>query len=148
MRNLKVTAPALFVLPLALTTLAMPLFAQVKSSAITGTVTDQSGAVVPNAAITVTEQETNTTTTAQSDSKGEYNVPYLPIGRYTLTVTVSGFRTYRKIDINLASATTVREDVPLSVGNTTTSIDVKADARYSFGSSGRENGGRSAQYQQ
>jgi hypothetical protein len=119
----RVTAVLLF----ALATEA-PIFAQVKSSAITGTVTDQTGAVLPNATVTVVEQSTNTTTAAQSDGKGEYTVPYLPLGHYTLTVTVSGFQTYRKTDINLASATTLRADVPMSVGNTATSIDVKADA--------------------
>jgi hypothetical protein len=101
---------------------------QVKSSAITGTVTDQTGAVLPNATITVTEQATNTTATTQSDSKGEYAVPYLPIGKYTLTVNAAGFKTYRKADINLAGNTTVRADVPMAIGNTTATVQVEADA--------------------
>jgi hypothetical protein len=118
----------LLMLLFALATQIRPLFAQVKSSAITGTVTDKSGAVLPNATITAVEQDTNVTTSAQSDSKGEYSVPYLPIGHYTITVTAPGFTTYRKTDIPLASATTVRADVPMAVGNATISVDVKADA--------------------
>jgi len=108
MSKLSISARAFLVLLLALATGAGPSFAQVKSSAITGTVTDQSGAVLPNATVTVTEQSTNTITTVQSDSKGEYSVPYLPIGHYTLTVTAQGFKSYKKTDINLAGDTTVR----------------------------------------
>ena len=128
MRKLRITSRVFLVLLLALATGASPLFAQVKSSAITGTVTDTTGAVVPNATVTVLEQETNVSTTAQSNSQGEYNVPYLPIGHYTLSVTANGFESYRKTDINLASATTLRADVPLAIGSTTVSIDVKANA--------------------
>src|SRR5258707_15684105 len=108
MRKLRITARVCLVLLLAIATEARPLFAQVKSSAITGTVTDATGAVVPNAAIAVTEQATNVSTTAQSNDKGEYSVPYLPLGKYTLSVTATGFSTYRKTDINLAGNTTVR----------------------------------------
>jgi hypothetical protein len=128
MRKIRISARVLLVLLLALATEARPLFAQVKSSAITGTVTDTTGAVVPNAAITVTEQETNVSTTAQSNDKGEYSVPYLPIGKYTLSVTATGFSTYKKTDINLAGATTVRADVPMAIGSTTSSIEVTANA--------------------
>ncbi len=128
MRKLRITARVFLVLLFALATGASPLFAQVKSSAITGTVTDQTGAVVPNAAITVTEQATNVSTTAQSNDKGEYNVPYLPIGKYTLTVTATGFSTYKKTDINLAGDTTVRADVPMAIGTATSSIEVTANA--------------------
>ena len=128
MRQLIITARVLLVLLLVLATPASRIFAQVKSSAITGTVTDKTGAVVPNATITVTEQATNTSTSAQTTSKGEFSVPYLSLGRYTLTVTAAGFETYRKTDINLAGDTTVREDIPMSVGATTMSVDVKADA--------------------
>ena len=128
MRKITIAAQVFLVLLLALITEARPSFAQVKSSTITGTVTDQTGAVLPNAAVTVTQQETNTSTNVQSDSKGEYTVPYLAIGHYTLTVSAPGFETYRKTDINLAGGVSVRADVPMAVGNTTVSVDVKADA--------------------
>lgn len=128
MKKLKIAGRVFLVFLLALATEARPLFAQVKSSAITGTITDPTGAVLPNVMVTVTEQETNTTTTAQSDSKGEYSVPYLPLGRYTVTVAATGFRTYRKTDINLAGATTVRADILMAVGTATQSVEVKADA--------------------
>ncbi|MEO6802801.1 MAG: carboxypeptidase-like regulatory domain-containing protein, partial [Granulicella sp.] len=124
----RIIARVFLVLLLALAIDGSPLFAQVKSSAITGTVTDQSGAVVPNATVSVLEQQTNTTTPARSDNAGTYSVPYLPIGHYTLTVTAPGFQTYRKTDINLAGATTVRADVPLIIGNAASTVEVKANA--------------------
>lgn len=128
MRQLRIGVRVLLVLLLTLATQGSPLSAQVKSSAITGTVTDKTGAVVPNATVTVVEQETSTSTTAQTTAGGEYTVPYLPLGHYTLVVKAPGFETYRKIDIILASGTTARQDVPLSIGSTTVSVEVKADA--------------------
>jgi len=118
----------LLAMVVTLVALGNPLFAQVKSSAITGTVTDQSGAVMPNVTITVTQQETNTSTKTESGSNGGYTVPYLPIGHYTLSVTAPGFSTYRKTDIVLAGGATVRADVPLAIGNTTATIEVQANA--------------------
>jgi hypothetical protein len=128
MKQLRISVRILMVLVLAFTTNDRSMLAQVKSSAITGTVTDQSGAIVPNATVTVLQQETSTSTATQTTAKGEYTVPYLPIGHYTLTVSAPGFSTYRKSDINLPGETTAREDIPLSLGTTTTSVDVKADA--------------------
>lgn len=127
-RKFRIPARAFLVLLLALAIAASPSFAQVKSSAITGTVTDQSGAVLPNATITVTQQETNTVTKVKSDSTGGYTVPYLPIGTYTLTVTSPGFKTYRKTSINLAGNTTLRADVHMAIGSTSSTVEVTADA--------------------
>ena len=95
----------LLALLIALATLSSPLFAQVKSSAITGTVTDASGAVLPGAKVTVTETETSTVNTTQTNEVGQYNVPYLPIGKYNVEVTMEGFQTVRKTDIDLAGGT-------------------------------------------
>jgi hypothetical protein len=105
-----------------------PLSAQVKSSAITGTVTDPQGAVVSNATVTVTNDETGVRSETKTTDKGDYTVPYLPVGVYTLKVNATGFETYRKTDIALVSATTVREDIPLAVGSATATVSVRADA--------------------
>src|SRR5205814_5975922 len=113
---------------IALATLSSPLFAQVKSSAINGTVTDSSGAVLPGAKVTVTETGTGTVNTTQTNETGKYNVPYLPIGKYTVAVTMEGFQTFRKTDIDLPGGTTLRNDVALQVGSTTTSVEVMAEA--------------------
>jgi hypothetical protein len=105
-----------------------PLSAQVKSSAITGIVTDPSGAVVLNATVAVVNEETGISAETKTSDKGEYTVPYLPVGRYTVTISATGFETYRKTGIVLESATTVREDIPLVMGQTNATVTVRADA--------------------
>ena|GEM_PF-419940 len=104
------------------------LSAQVKSSSIVGTVTDTNGDVVTGAKVVVTEEATNVSTEAATSSKGEFSVPYLPIGSFTLEVSAPGFETYRKTGIMLASATAVRNNVKLTVGSTTASVTVEANA--------------------
>src|SRR5690349_14702693 len=83
-------------------------YAQIRSATIAGTVTDAEGAVIPNAEVVVTEQSTNVSTPTKSTAAGEFTVPYLPAGTYTVTVNVQGFQTYVVKDIVLASTQTVR----------------------------------------
>src|SRR5437868_189559 len=118
----------LLALLMALAAWSSPLFAQVKSSAITGTVTDSTGAILPGAKVTVTETGTGTVNTTQTNEQGQYTVPYLPLGKYTVEVTAEGFQTFRKTDIDLAGGTTIRNDVALQVGSTTTAVEVVAEA--------------------
>src|SRR5215467_10209809 len=118
----------LLALLIALATLSSALFAQVKSSAFTGTVTDSSGAILPGAKVTVTETGTGSVNTTQTNEQGQYNVPYLPIGKYTVEVALDGFQTYRKTNIDLAGGTTLRNDVALQVGATATAVEVTAEA--------------------
>ena len=79
------------------------LFATVARAAvagsISGTVTDQTGSVVPNANITVQDVSTGLVYRTLSDSKGYYTLPVLPVGRYELDVQVPGFRGYQLQDI-------------------------------------------------
>src|SRR5947209_5238284 len=63
------------------------------SGDIAGTVTDPSGAVVPNAQITVTNTQTGVTKTATSNGNGAYRVALLPAGTYKISVTAAGFQT-------------------------------------------------------
>ena len=102
--------------------------AQVKSSAITGIVTDASGALVPNATVVVTNEETNIAVQAKSNGAGEYTVPYLETGRYSVTVTATGFETYRKTGIVMGTATTVRVNAALMTGTVATTVEVQASA--------------------
>lgn len=113
---------------LAVCLLPLPAAAQIKSSAVTGTITDASGAVVPNATVTVSNQETNVSQEVKTTTAGEYTVPYLGAGRYSLTVKAGGFQTFRKTDIVLGTSTTVRVDASLVVGNVASTIEVQADA--------------------
>jgi len=99
---------------------------QIRSSAITGTVTDPSGAVIPNANVVVTNEQTNEAFATKTTMAGAYTVPYLPPGQYTVSVSATGFQTYRVSGITLGTATTVRVDASLTTGTIATTIEVTA----------------------
>ena len=104
--------------------------AQIKSGAITGTVTDSTGAVVPGAIITVINQETNISSTAIADGSGGFTVPYLAPGTYNVNVekTGSGFSKYSRTGVTVSTAQTVQVEIKLQAGGTTDTITVTSDA--------------------
>lgn len=102
--------------------------AQVRNSTITGTVTDASGAVIPKATVTVTNQLTNEAVKTQSGPVGDYTVPYLAAGQYALSIDAPGFKSYRENDIAVATGVTVQVNVKLAVGATSQVIQVAASA--------------------
>ena len=75
----------------ALLACAASAAAQIRSATITGTVTDSTGAVLPGAAVVVTNQDTNATTELLTTDAGVFTATYLPAGPYTVTVTLAGF---------------------------------------------------------
>src|SRR5580698_1981166 len=85
------------------------LWAQ-ENSELTGTVADPSGAVIPNAKVTITNRATNEVRTATSNGSGLYDFPGLHIGTWDLSVGAPGFTAYRKIGIVINVTATVRED--------------------------------------
>ncbi|HTV06754.1 MAG TPA: carboxypeptidase regulatory-like domain-containing protein, partial [Acidobacteriaceae bacterium] len=99
-----------------------------ENAAITGTVTDPTGAAVPNATVTVTHVATGIARTTQSNSDGLYNFPALQIGTYDLKVTAAGFKTYNKAGLVLNEAQTLRADARLEVGAATETVSVQANA--------------------
>ena len=101
-------------------------FAQIKSSTITGTVTDQNGAVVADATITITNTNTGVTTGAKSNADGVYTVPYLEQGLYTVTVRAAGFETFKKTGITLTSGVKVEVNAPLPIGTVSQTVEVAA----------------------
>src|SRR6266849_4664341 len=105
--------------------LAFPtaLHAQVLSG-ITGTVTDASGAVVPNAKVTVTNQATQVASHAVTSSAGTYTVTDLIPGTYTVQVELPGFQTslHNGVGVEVAKMSTV--DVSLQTGTTTQTLEV------------------------
>jgi hypothetical protein len=70
---------------------AAPGTAQTVSAAVTGNVTDPSGAVIPGARVTAHNLDTGVDTTATTDNAGQYRISFLPIGRYSLTINAQGF---------------------------------------------------------
>src|SRR6266853_2109060 len=103
-----------------------PVFAQ--SAALTGTVKDTSGAVLPGAAITVKHIETGLTRTAQADSSGSFSVVSLPVGQYEITAEKMGFRKEVRNGINLAVAQQAVVDLTLQVGSIDQQVTVTGEA--------------------
>src|SRR5438270_9589798 len=68
-----------------------PLYAQVDQGSVTGTVTDTSGAVIPNATVTLTDNGTGLTLTRATGGGGIYTFTPVKVGNYTLKVTANGF---------------------------------------------------------
>src|SRR5579883_2622347 len=94
---------------------------------IVGTVTDPSGAAVPGVTITVTNQlRGSIVRTMTTNSAGNYSVPDLPVGTYTVRASKSGFTTAVHSDLVLNVRSTVRVDFKLSVGAVTQQITVTA----------------------
>ena len=126
-RNLRKSCgiPALL---LTLFVLAATGYAQVFSGSITGTVTDSTGAVVPDATITVTNTGTNVSYPSKTTGAGSYTVPYLAPGDYSVSVTKSGFQTFNENAVHLDPGATVREDIKLTIGATSAVVQVNASS--------------------
>jgi len=98
-------------------------FAQ-QSSAINGSVTDESGGVVPNAQVTLTNTGQGTVFKTTTNAVGEYSLPALEPGTYRLQVTAPGFKTFQAEAITLRVTRTERVDAKLTVGDVTTEVKV------------------------
>src|SRR5271157_1312736 len=77
---------------LLLAVVCLPFLAYGQTATILGTVTDPSGAVVPNVTITLTQAETGRVITSTSNDSGQYVVPDIPIGHYNVKASVTGFK--------------------------------------------------------
>jgi Carboxypeptidase regulatory-like domain len=104
-----------------------PVWASTTGS-ISGTVKDPVGKVVPGAAITVREVATGVTHKAQTDSKGYYALPALPVGNYELDVQATGFSAYQRKDIVLDTNAALALDASLMVGNVSETVSVSDDS--------------------
>src|SRR5947207_11617535 len=112
-------------------TLAVSGVARAQSSytaAVRGVVTDASGGAIPGATVTVTESDRNVPHTVTTDNAGRYVVTALPPGEYTLSVELSGFKTYTHTNIPLAVQQQATFDVALDVGRVTAAVEVRSQA--------------------
>jgi len=94
--------------------------------AISGTVTDQTGAVIPGATVTATSQATNSAVTRSASSDGSFTISGLAPGLYTLSVMARNFQTYLQRDINVGAQTTAAVNASLSVGASAETVTVEA----------------------
>ncbi len=98
------------------------------TGSITGIVTDASGAVVPNATVTATNEATGVAQSIQTDAAGYYNFPSLEVGNYDLKVEEKGFKSYVKTGIRIDANTVFRADVALQLGEVSEKVEVQSDA--------------------
>ncbi len=103
-------------------------YAQTDRGTITGTVTDQAGAMVPNAALEAKNLQTGAVFQAATSSTGNYTLAQLPVGQYQLTATLSGFKQFLQTGITVLVAQVLRIDIKLEVGNIQDQVTVNADA--------------------
>jgi hypothetical protein len=99
-----------------------------ENATITGTVSDSTGAVVPNVAITLTNQATGQVRQEVSNTSGIYLFANVGVGHFTLTAASTGFRKFTRTDIVVNTDQTLKEDVVLTVGSEGQTITVQADA--------------------
>ncbi len=110
-------------LALAMACAAM-LVAQTPTASVVGRVVDSSGGVVPGVAIKITSLDTNQSRTGASNAAGDYTIPYLNPGKYTLEADAKGFSTYKHAGFTLEVDQEQRIDIRLEVGATTQTVTV------------------------
>ena len=110
---------------LLLLLLASVSAAQVEQGTITGSVTDASGAVVPDARVTITNVATGVARETRSAADGHYTAPYLPPGQYVVAVAAQGFDKARVRGVNIAVGLTATIDVILKPGSLQQEVTVK-----------------------
>src|ERR1051326_2323493 len=114
---------------LLISAVSMCLWAQAVSTAqITGSIKDQTGAVLPGAEVTVTQTDTQAKRTAVSDEAGSYILANLPIGPYRLEVSLPGFRAYVQSGIVLQVGSNPLIPIVLAVGQVSEQVEVSANA--------------------
>jgi hypothetical protein len=94
---------------------AIVLFAQQRGT-LSGSVTDPTGAPIPNAVVAATEVRTGVKTTAIADTSGAYTMPFLPIGTYKLSGTATGFKEFVQSGIVLSAGQHPVIDIHLEIG--------------------------------
>ena len=111
----------------AIATLCLATYApcQETRATLTGLVTDQTKAVVPNAPIDVVNIDTGATVHAKSNAQGSYTVPFLAApGNYKISVTMTGFKAYLHTGLELQVDQTVKENIVLEIGSVNESVIV------------------------
>ena len=108
--------------------LSLPVLAQNSVGRISGTLTDLSGGVLPDADVTVTNAETQTSRIVKTDANGFFVVTNLPAGTYTVRVEKIGFKRAEKTGIALVADGRVTANLTLSVGDNAQTIEVVSAA--------------------
>ncbi len=124
--------PVLSLAPAAAYLLIASLSPQIASAqgqgAISGLVTDTTGAVVPKAKVKIINQETGIARELETNDSGNYAAPALIVGKYTVEISAPSFGTYKQVDIPVNVNDNLRIDAHLQVSNVQQTIEVQANA--------------------
>lgn len=101
-----------------------PLAAQQNTADVVGTVTDATGAVLPGAAVTITNNGTNVSQTVQTGPTGDYTFTLLQVGVYTVKVESKGFKIFTAPNLTLAAGDRARVNAKMEVGDVTQTVEV------------------------
>jgi len=118
--------PRLLALAAVVALCGSTLLAQQTLGGITGDVTDPSGSVIPNATVTVLDEQTSLTRTLVTNGAGTYSFVNLPIGSYTMTFTANGFETQKTPHITVQGNRTATLNAQLKVASTGQTVEVDA----------------------
>ncbi len=121
------TALALALFACVSLVLLAPARAQSVYGSIFGTVTDKSGAAVPEATVTVTDVAKGTVVTVTSNGSGDYSVPHLIPDVYNVKVTAKGFKTFATEGVAVQADTAPRIDPTMEIGGATETVEVSAE---------------------
>ena len=98
--------------------------AQTVSGSLVGSVTDRSGAVLPGAAVVITDVERGTTRETVTNAEGQYTISSLEPGNYQVAIAMAGFKKFLRDRVEVAINTTVRVDARLDVGGVSETVEV------------------------
>src|ERR1700676_4837442 len=104
------------------------VYAQVSGATLTGTVSDSSGAVIPNAQISIKNEGTGEVRSVTADSAGFYSAPNLLPGKYDITVTAPGFSTQVRNGITLTVGGQQLLNIAMQVGQVSQKVEVTGEA--------------------
>jgi hypothetical protein len=102
--------------------------AHAQNAAVSGLVTDSSGALVPNVQVTLTNERTGIAQHSKTDGKGLYSLPFVQPGQYTLSAEFEGFKRFEQKSITVSTAQNLTLDVKLQVGSNRESVTVDGSA--------------------
>ena len=108
--------------------LAVNASAQSINGKILGTITDQNGAVVPNATVTTTNEGTGAKRTVNADESGFYVFPELPVGFYTVEISGGSFALFTRKNVKVDVGGETRADVGLTAQGVSATVDVTSDS--------------------
>ncbi|MDT7813393.1 MAG: hypothetical protein QOJ42_3309, partial [Acidobacteriaceae bacterium] len=100
--------------------------AQTLYGSVVGTVTDNTGAAVPDSSVVITNTQTNDSRTVASDNGGVYTVSTVPAGNYQVTITKQGFQGFKTTGIDVKANNVVRVDAQLQVGTVSQTVEVQS----------------------